>query len=123
MIAGVGVDLVELDRIRAALGRHGERFLDRILTAGEREYCYRRRDPVPHVAARFAAKEAVVKALGTGFSHGIRWVDIEVLREDNGPPEVALHGAAVEIAGETARVYLSLTHDKGAAIAVAVLER
>jgi holo-[acyl-carrier protein] synthase len=122
-IEGVGVDLVELDRIRAALERHGERFLDRILTAGERAYCYRRRDPVPHVAARFAAKEAVVKALGTGFAQGIRWVDVEVERDEVGPPRIVLHGAAQQIAGEAARVHLSLTHDKGAAIAVAVLER
>jgi holo-[acyl-carrier protein] synthase len=121
-IAGVGVDLVELDRIRGALERHGERFLDRILTAGEREYCYRRRDPVPHIAARFAAKEAVVKALGTGFAHGIRWIDVEVERDEVGPPRIVLHGAALQIAGAGARVHLSLTHDKGAAVAVAVLE-
>lgn len=123
MIAGVGVDIAELDRIRDLLSRHGERFLSRILTEGERAYCQARRDPVPHVAARFAAKEAVLKALGTGWAHGIKWTDVEVIRGESGPPTISLHGEAQRLAGANGRWHLSLTHDRGAAVAVAILER
>ncbi|MBP7148841.1 MAG: holo-ACP synthase [Acidobacteria bacterium] len=122
MISGIGVDIVDLPRIRGVLERHGPRFLDRVLTAGEQAYCQRHRDPAPHVAVRFAAKEAVLKALGTGWSGGIRWTDVEVVRGESGPPRIELHGVAAEVAAG-ARVHVSLTHDRGAAVAVAVLER
>ncbi len=123
MIVGLGVDIVELGRIRDVLERHGERFLQRILTADERRYCALHRDQVPHVAARFAAKEAALKALGTGWSGGIHWTDVEVVREPSGKPTLALHGEALKRQGAEARWHLSLTHDRGNAVAVAVLER
>ena len=124
-IEGVGVDLVELDRIRGALERHGERFLDRILTAGEREYCYRRRDPVPHVAARFAAKEAVVKALGTGFAHGIWIRDVGVASNAWGRPEIIWsdRGRALRDQLGAGEGHVTLTDEAGLMVAVAVLMR
>ncbi len=123
MIAGLGVDIVELGRIRDVLERHGERFLKRILTEDEQRYCALHRDPVPHVAARFAAKEAALKALGTGWSGGIHWTDVEVVREPSGKPTLLLHGEAAKLQGPSACWHLSLTHDRGNAVAVAVLER
>ncbi len=124
MIRGIGVDIVQLSRIRDLLDRNGPRFLARVLTEGERAYCARLVDPVPSIASRFAAKEAVLKALGTGWSQGIRWQDVEVIRGEYGPPSIALHGAADEIARKAGvgQVHISLTHDSGAAVAVAVLE-
>lgn len=121
MIRGVGLDIVEVERIREALDRHGESFLDRVLTPAERAYCARFHDPGPPVAARFAAKEAVFKALGTGWSGGMRWTDVEVVRGETGPPRVELHGKARQAAGE-GRIWLSLTHEKTVAAAMAVLE-
>jgi holo-[acyl-carrier protein] synthase len=125
MILGVGIDLADIERLRGVLERHGDRFLERVLTDDERDYCRRWRDPTPQVAARFAAKEAVLKALGTGLSEGIRWQDVEVHRDGNGPPHVELHGKAVEKAAALGvdRIHLSLSHDHGAAIAMAILER
>ncbi len=124
MILGIGVDIVQLSRIRDLLERHGPRFLARVLTEGERAYCARHVDPVPSVASRFAAKEAVLKALGTGLAQGIKWHDVEVVRGEYGPPRIELHGEAARFAGElgVARAHLSLTHDSGAAVAMAVLE-
>lgn len=124
MIVGLGVDLVELSRIRAVWQRHGERFLERVLTADERAYCLRKRDPVPSLAARFAAKEATAKALGTGLARGVRFRDIEVVRAATGEPGLRLHGAAREIAGRrgAGRNLLTLTHGRDAAVAVVVLE-
>lgn len=125
MIVGLGIDLIELDRVRRVLERHGRRFFDRVLTAGEQDYCLQYRDPAPSVGARFAAKEAVSKALGTGLARGIRWVDIEVLRDSQGAPGIALYGKAADLAKEREvdRVHLSLSHDRQAAVAVAILER
>jgi holo-[acyl-carrier protein] synthase len=123
VIAGIGVDIVEVGRIRDVLERHGERFLARVLTDAERRYCLLHRDPAPHVAGRFAAKEAVMKALGTGWSSGVHFATIEVVRAASGQPSLRLHGAAAERAGDRAIWHLSLSHDRGQAIAVAVLER
>jgi holo-[acyl-carrier protein] synthase len=125
VIIGIGIDIVHLERIRGTLGRHGERFLARILTDGERAYCARLKDPVPSVASRFAAKEATLKALGTGWSRGIKWSDVEVVRGEYGPPKIRLHGEAAAVAAELGGdlVHLSLTHDGGSAVAVAILER
>jgi holo-[acyl-carrier protein] synthase len=125
MILGIGVDVIELDRVRGVLERHGERFTGRILTRGERAYCSRRADPVPSIAARFAAKEAVLKGLGTGLSRGIGWRDVEVARGRGGPPTVVLHRNARTLAEQAgvARVHLSLSHGRGIAVAVVVLER
>lgn len=125
MIAGVGLDLVETARFGAAMERHRARLLTKLFTAGERETCEARHNRVIHYSARFAAKEAVLKALGTGWSGGIRWTDVEVVREESGAVRVALTGAAREVARRhnITTVHLNLTHTRHYAAAVAVAER
>ena len=123
MILGHGLDLTDTDRIARLLEEHGERFLSRCFTAGERAYCdthAARRAEV--YAARFAAKEAVMKALGTGLSGGIQWTDVEVERNAAGKPGVKLHGKAAQIADESGITAwsLSLTHVRGMAAASAI---
>jgi len=124
-IVGIGIDLVSIDRLRGVLDRYGARFVERILTAEERAYCERYVDAAPQVASRFAAKEAVLKALGTGLARGIRWQDVEVRREGQGPPRIRLSARAAELAAELQvdRIHLSLSHDHGAAVAMVILER
>jgi holo-[acyl-carrier protein] synthase len=92
-IIGLGLDATDIDRIADSIDRYGERFLHRIFTDEEVAYCTRRRVPAIHFAGRFAAKEAAMKALGTGHSHGVLWRDVEVIRR-GGPPQLALHGGA-----------------------------
>src|ERR1700682_2054419 len=92
-IIGIGLDATEIDRIQATMTRFGDRFLRRIFTDGEIGYATRRRHPAPHLAGRFAAKEAAMKALGTGHSRGVLWKDIEVVRH-GGPPKLQFHGGA-----------------------------
>lgn len=125
MILGLGIDLVATDRIRKLRERHGERFLARIYSDGEIAACMRRKSPDEGFAARFAAKEAALKALGTGISQGIGWRDVEVVGDGNGKPEIALKNRALEEAGRLgiSRCHLSLTHDGNYAGAVVVLER
>ena len=127
MIVGVGVDLAEVDRIRDALERPGtgERFRARVFTAGEQAYCERRRRKYESYAARFAAKEAGVKAIGTGWNHGVRWRDIEVARKPGGRPTLLLHGKAAEFAAKlgATNVALSLTHTAEQAFAQVILEK
>ncbi len=121
---GVGVDLVEVPRIRTMLAEKGAHVYDRLLTAAEAEYCRSRPDPSEHVAVRLAAKEAVYKALqGSDEARGIGWRDIEVTRSPDGRPDVALTGLAASRARELSvtRVLLSLSHTHAAAVAVAVL--
>lgn len=120
-LIGVGTDIVEIGRIKQAVERGGRRFLERVFTSGERDFCDVRRDRFACYAARFAAKEAVLKAMGTGLA-GCRWVDVEVRRKNGGPPEVLLHGAASELAKEKgiAAVLISLSHDGDRAVAFAV---
>jgi holo-[acyl-carrier protein] synthase len=124
MILGVGIDLVEVGRIRDSLERLGERFARRILCPAEYDYCFDHKDPSTHVAARFAAKEAVSKAFGTGIGTEIGWLDIEVVRLDNGSNQVQLHGpGALLFQRRCARmVHLNLTHTAQYASAVAILE-
>jgi holo-[acyl-carrier protein] synthase len=125
VIAGVGIDVVELERFEAALRRQGRRFVERIFTAGERDYCESRRDRTARYAARFAAKEAVLKALGTGWTGGIRWTDVEVVRSPGGAVGVKLAGQArAEAKRQGVRtIHLSLTHTSRTAAAVAVAEK
>lgn len=113
----VGVDLVEVRRIAAILD--GAQSLDALLTAAESDYCHARRPVAQHVAARFAAKEAVLKALGTGLAHGIRWTDVEVSNDASGRPHVHLHGAAAHIAsrGGLAGLEVALSHTSELAVA------
>lgn len=120
-LIGVGTDIIEIDRVKQAVERSGRRFLERVFTSGERDFCEARRDRFACYAARFAAKEAVLKALGSGLA-GCRWVDVEVSRIGGGRPEVLLHGAAAELAKEKgiATVLISLSHDRDRAVAFAV---
>lgn len=122
MIIGLGLDVVELPRIKRALERHGHAFAERILHPDE--LAVLPADPVPYLAARFAAKEAAVKALGTGFSQGIGYKDVYVRKLEGGRPELALAGAALERfrAMGAARAHLSLTHGREIASAVVILE-
>ncbi len=117
-----GVDLIEIERVRAAVGQHGERFLQRVYTAAEIECC---RGRIESLAARFAAKEAVAKTLGTGlWRNGVTWTDIEVLKEESGAPSLRLHGAAAARAAELGldTWAISLSHDRTQAIAFVVAQ-
>ena len=124
MIVGLGVDMEEVSRIREVISRHGRIFLDRIFTSAEVAYCERHRDPAERYAARFAAKEATMKALGTGWSKGVRWRDIEVTRKPGGRPTIVLHGIAREHADRMGarHLSLSLTHTGNFALAEVILE-
>lgn len=125
MIVGIGVDIVEIERFREVLQRQQERFVRRVFTEGEQEYCRAHRDAVPHFAARFAAKEALFKALGTGWAKGVSWRDAEVVREAMKAPVLALHGQAEKLSmtlGARA-THLSLSHSRGFAVAVVVIEQ
>ncbi len=124
MIVGIGTDLIEVARIEASLHRFGDQFLERIYTAGEIAYCKARRTGAESLAARFAAKEAGAKALGTGISRGVGWRELEVHRLPGRAPELRLHGRAAEIAASLgiARLTLSLTHTRGLAMAVVIAE-
>ena len=123
-IIGHGIDAVEIARIGRLLDRQGERFRARCFTADERAYADSSRRFVEHYAARFAAKEAVMKALGTGWARGVGWTEIEVVREDSGRPGVRLYGAAARLAAGAGvgRWWLSLTHTEGMAVASAIAE-
>ena len=124
MIVGTGIDIVEIERFRKILAETDKRFITRVFTPEEQRFCLARRDPAPHFAARFAAKEAVFKALGTGWAKGVTWLDVEVLRREHDAPVILLHGAASEIATSkgVGRVHLSLTHTNNWAAATAILE-
>jgi holo-[acyl-carrier protein] synthase len=122
-VRGIGIDLVKIPRMRDVIERWQDRFLHRVFTEGEIAYCRARRDPVPHFAARFAAKEAALKALGTGLRFGIRWRELEVRRERGEAPTLMLSGRCREIglARGGRRVLLALTHDGEYAMAQAML--
>ncbi|NDY42222.1 holo-ACP synthase [Dissulfurirhabdus thermomarina] len=124
MIVGLGVDIVEIDRIARAVDRWGERFLGRVFTPEERAYCRRSRRPAENLALRFAAKEACSKALGTGMRAGVAWRQISVRHEPSGRPVLGLTGAALDRArrlGATAW-HVSLSHERAFGVAVVVLE-
>jgi holo-[acyl-carrier protein] synthase len=125
MIAGIGVDIVDVGRIQAMLDRYGERFLRRVYTEAETAYALSGATKAERLAGRFAVKEAMMKALGTGKSQGILWKDVETVRGRSGKPEVHLHGQAVKWAklrGGGA-VHVSITHDGGKAMAFVILEK
>ena len=103
MIVGTGIDIAEVPRIAEALARFGDRFLHRVFTEGEIRYCDSKANRVERYAARFAAKEAAMKALGTGWNHGVRWRDIEVSRQPGGRPTITFHGKAAEFAAKSGR--------------------
>jgi holo-[acyl-carrier protein] synthase len=124
MIVGVGIDIVEVQRIEAAWKKFGNRFLDRVLVPEETSYCLSHKFPAPFIAARFAAKEAVSKAFGTGIGASLGWHDIEVRHKQSGQPFIAFHGKGQELLTATNAnvIHLSLTHTAVSAAAVAVLE-
>jgi holo-[acyl-carrier protein] synthase len=125
MVLGLGTDLIETRRVQESIERYGERFLERIFTEGEITYCMRKRkNAAESFAARFAAKEAGAKALGTGISRGVSWKEFEVRREASGRPTLHLSGRAAELAEAMGvrRVQVSLTHSRELALAVVVAE-
>lgn len=124
MIIGTGIDIIEVRRLERLLERHGERALRRIFTESERAYCLGLSRPAPSLAARFAAKEALYKALGTGIGAGGAWVEAEVVRCEDGRPTMRLHGTAAESAARlrVRRIHLSLSHTDELATASVILE-
>jgi holo-[acyl-carrier protein] synthase len=124
MIVGTGIDISEVPRIAESIERFGDRFLKRVFTEEEILYCQSKANRVERFAARFAAKEAAMKALGTGWSRGIRWRDIEVVRQPGGRPTIKFHGIAAEFASKlnVRNVALSLSHTPEQAIASVILE-
>ena len=124
MIVGTGIDIAEVPRIRQSIERFGDRFLQRIFTAAEIRYCDSKANRFERYAARFAAKEAAMKALGTGWNHGVRWRDCEVLRMPGGRPTIAFHGKAGEFAAKLGmkNAALSITHTAEQAFAQVILE-
>jgi holo-[acyl-carrier protein] synthase len=124
MILGIGVDLVEVARIDGSIARHGDHFLRRVFTEKEIAYCAPMRAPGPHYAARFAAKEAVAKAFGTGIGEKLSFLDIEVCRSESGAPSIFLHGSAADYAKECGvrKIHVSLSHTDACAVAQVVIE-
>ena len=124
MIVGSGIDICEVPRIKAAFERFGERFLKRVFTAGEILYADRKANRFERYAARFAAKEAGMKAIGTGWRRGVRWVDFEVVNLPTGKPTLMFHGKAAEFSAKlgVTNVALSITHTRELAMASVVLE-
>jgi holo-[acyl-carrier protein] synthase len=124
MIIGTGIDLVEIGRIQQSMDRYGKRFLDRVYTVAEQAYCLRKRKAAESFAARFAAKEAGAKALGTGISYGVNWLEIEVVREASGRPTLKFHGRAAQFAARLGATHaaLSITHTGALAMASVSLE-
>ncbi len=124
MIVGTGIDVVEVPRVAAALERFGRRFVERIFTEEEIRYCDSKANPAERYAARFAAKEAAMKAIGTGWNHGVRWRDVEVRRMRGGRPTLVLSGKAAEFAQQlgAVRSQISITHTAAEAIAHVILE-
>ena len=124
MIVGIGIDLAEVDRIRAAIERYGDRFIGRIYTTTEIAYVERKANRYERYAARFAAKEAGMKAIGTGWKRGVRWQDFEVSNLPSGRPTLKFHGVASQIADSLGvrNIALSLTHTAEQGLAIVILE-
>jgi len=124
MIVGLGLDIAETDRIAAAITRHGAAILERLYTAREVAYCESHKNKFERYAARFAAKEAAMKALGTGWTRGVRWRDIEVANASSGKPSLRLDGIARQIADQlgVSSISLSITHSGNLALAQVIFE-
>jgi holo-[acyl-carrier protein] synthase len=124
MIVGTGIDLTDISRIQRSIDRYGSRFLNRVYTPAEQAYCLRKRNSAESFAARFAAKEAGAKALGTGISHGVHWLEIEVVRPPGARPSVLFHNRAAQFAARlgVVRTALSITHTGSVAMASVILE-
>ncbi len=124
MILGIGIDIIEVARIASSFEKFGERFVNRILLPDEIAYCLSHKNPAPFLAARFAAKEAISKAFGTGFGAALGWQDLEIRRKKSGEPFVVLHGKGQELfaARGAKQLLVSLSHTQNYAAATAVLE-
>ena len=124
MIVGLGLDIAEIDRIEAAIVRHGAPFIERLFTPSEAAYCESHKNRYERYAARFAAKEAAMKALGTGWRRGVRWRDIEVTREPSGKPTLRLEGVAKEFADRLGvkHISMTITHSGNLALAQVIFE-
>ncbi|NIA07569.1 MAG: holo-ACP synthase [Actinobacteria bacterium] len=121
-ILGHGVDVIECPRILKLLEDHGDRFLKRVFTEHELEYCHRHKESTQHLAGRFAAKEAVLKALGTGMRGRMKWTDVEIANDDLGKPEISLSGESADVAKKTgvSQVLVSISHTREHAVASAI---
>ena len=124
MIVGIGTDIIEVDRFRESHKKFGEKIIDRILLQAEKKYCLSHTDPAPHIAARFAAKEAIAKAFGTGIGESLSWHDMEITREESGKPTRLLYGTARTLFEKTgaSHLHITLSHTNQHATATAVLE-
>jgi holo-[acyl-carrier protein] synthase len=124
MIVAIGIDMIEIARIEEIFARRGDRFLNRVFTEAEKEYCDRRASKMASYAARFAAKEAAMKALGTGWAEGVAWRDVEIIIAGSGSPSIQLHGRALERMRKlnATRAHVSLTHTNDLAMAEVILE-
>jgi len=124
MIVGMGLDIAEIDRMEAAIRRHGAPFIDRLFTPSEVSYCESHKNRYERYAGRFAVKEAAMKALGTGWRHGVRWRDIQVTREKSGKPGLHLDGVAREFADRlgVTHITVSITHSGNWAMAQVIFE-
>jgi len=125
MIVGLGIDIAEVDRIERAIRRYGQRFLQRVFTPAEIDYCQSKANVFERFAGRFAAKEAAMKAIGTGWRRGVRWRDFEVVREPSGRPSIRFSGVAADFAERLGmkRALVSITHTAAQAIAQVILEQ
>ncbi len=124
MIVGLGVDLIEIERVKQAHEKHGQRFIDRLFTPGEAKYCLRKKDPYPSLAGRFAAKEAVIKAFSHGFGGRWKWTQIEVVRDLSGKPSLKLTGIMekLRVQRKVDNVLLTIAHSKRDATATVIFE-
>ena len=124
MIVGLGTDLIEIDRVKKAHLKHGQRFIDRLFTPAEASYCLKKKDPYPSLAGRFAAKEATIKAFGHGFGGRWKWVHIEVVRERSGRPTLKLKGIMEKLREERKidNIHLTIAHSKRDATATVLFE-
>jgi holo-[acyl-carrier protein] synthase len=121
MAQGLGSDIIEISRMRTSIDRHGLHFLDRLFSKKEQDYCYKFQDPSPHFAGKFAAKEAIAKALGTGFGADLAWHDLEILNDERGKPAVFFSEKAL-IRFQNPKILISVTHCTSYAVAVALWE-
>ncbi|MCS7230270.1 MAG: holo-ACP synthase [Candidatus Kryptonium sp.] len=122
MIIGVGVDIVEIERFKNLTQRWGEHFLKKVFTQKEIDYCLSRKNTYQHLAGKFAAKEAISKAISTGWSGIFRWKDVEILNDENGKPEVMLYNQ-LKIQFNSCLIHISISHSQNYAVAFAVIER
>lgn len=121
MVFGVGIDIIEIERIKKSVDKFEELFLNKLFTENELKYCLSKKNKYQHLAARFAAKEAIAKALATGWSKGFRWKDIEIINELNGMPKVTLYGALQKFLGTDKSLKITMSHSENYVACFAIL--